>query len=790
MNSIPQTIAPHFQHLARPLPRSVQAPPEPASGPLQELAIILRRRWRVIAGTVLVVLGATGLYCRLATPWYEGQATILIEPKALQVLNGQDQGGAEGALTSTKYDYYATQFQLMRSPTLAERVIRELDLGHDAHFTAGLPPAATTPGANGAIPPALVNAYLKNLTVLPFRGTRLVALQYLSTNAQLAADVANAHARLFVAGGLERLYAATEQVRDFLTKKLTELQDRRQEAEVKLLKFQSAHNLLPIDLTKDAASERFMELNRRLTAAEAERMTLEAQYDVVQRHAYDSLPAVLTSPLIQKIREEYDRLDVEHSLLAQKFRPTYPRLRQLSGQLAHAREQLHDESAKVAASVEASYLAAKGTVEQLKTELDAQREALLGRKDTEGEFLALTRDVETTRALYDSLLTRVKDLSIAGSAEASNISLAEPAVPASSPAIPTTKLYLLLGFVTSLVLGGGLAFVRDSMDRTIRDAADLHRATGLRTLAIVPDFSIPMFATPVILARRRVKNARRRLKYGWRRIGEMAFGLEATHPMAAGLMPPPLLLGNGVMPLRAEPYRTLRTALLLGSGTAPQAILVSSAGAAEGKTTTAVNVAAALARCGASVLLIDADLRLPRCHLALETASEPGLTDFLSGRLASEPIVPTHVDNLSFLPAGSLVDNPAELLTSEAMSAMLRGARERFNFIVIDSAPLLAVSDGYLLGNLADGVLVVAESGRSRHDRLRVALQRLYQSGATPLGLVLNRGPVEQEYYGYRRTVRNTPGGASPLPHTGAPTAPTASTPPPAPTAAHTGVRA
>jgi succinoglycan biosynthesis transport protein ExoP len=218
----------------------------------------------------------------------------------------------------------------------------------------------------------------------------------------------------------------------------------------------------------------------------------------------------------------------------------------------------------------------------------------------------------------------------------------------------------------------------------------------------------------------------------------------------------PLLIGNGTMPPRAEPYRTLRTSILLAPENTPQAILVASAAGAEGKTTTAINVAASLARCGASVLLIDGDLRLPRCHQALDLPVGPGLADFLAGRVPVEPIVPTKIENLSFLSAGTAAGNPAELLTSAPMSAMLRQVRERFNFIVIDSPPLLAVSDGYLLGNMADGVILVAERGRSRHDRLRMALQRLYETGAAPLGVVLNRGTIEREYYGYKRTMKQS----------------------------------
>src|SRR5262245_8634358 len=756
MNDTTRSLAPY--HLQRALRHALPAPASAEAGEqglVTDLLNALFRRWRVIASTVMLLVGATTFYCLFTTPWYMGDATVLIEPKTLQVLNSPSQPTpAQDALANTKYDYYQTQFSLLRSRQLVERVIRELGLAHDKRFTA-TPLPANAP-ADAPIPPAMVSQDLKQLPVLPVRGTRLVDIQFLATDATLAASVANAHARLFVKVGMERLYESTEQIRDFLQTKLVELQDRRQEAESKLLKFQSEHNLLPLDISKAAATERFMALNRRLTAAEAERITLEAQYQLVQKHEYDSLPAVLASPLIQKLREDYDRLDVEHALMAAKFRPTYPKLQQLSGQLAHAQAMLREETTKVVDGIQANYLAAQGTVDQLKEELAAQRATLLERKDVEGEFLTLTRDVETTRALYDNLLARLKDLTVAGSADASNITITEPAMPALNPAWPTTKLFLLLSTVVGLVLGTGLAFLYEALDRRVHDTRDLARATGLGMLAVVPDYDKPLLGSFKNRVRRTVSRSRRQALDSWKRLGHMAFGNDAA-VLPSPLGTPPFLLGNGTMPPRAEAYRTLRTALLLAPAS-PQALVITSAGASEGKSTTAINVAAALARCGATVLLIDGDLRLPRCHQALDTPVGPGLTDFLAGELPEAPIGPTHVDNLSFLPAGRTVPNTAELLASEPMAAFLRQMREQWNFIVIDSPPLLAVSDGLLLASLADGVVLVAQRGKSRQDRLRVALERLQRVGARSLGVVLNRGGSDDEYTDYRRIVRKVVG--------------------------------
>src|SRR5437667_8821892 len=215
------------------------------------------------------------------------------------------------------------------------------ELGEDPELPPRRPPP--NPDNGTGVPAPVVSQYLKQLTILPVRGTRLVSVQFTTPDPKLSAAVANAHAQLFVKAGRERLYESMDQIRTFLQTKPAEPQTRMQEAETKLMKFQAAHNLLPVVLQKDVASERLMDLSKRLTEAQGQLFALEAEYQIVERGNYDSLPAVLHSPLIQNLRENYDRLEVEHALLALKFRPTYPPLRQLSGQLDHAHKLLEQE---------------------------------------------------------------------------------------------------------------------------------------------------------------------------------------------------------------------------------------------------------------------------------------------------------------------------------------------------------------------------------------------------------------------------------------------------------------
>jgi capsular exopolysaccharide synthesis family protein len=694
----------------------------------------------VIAITAAMVVAGTLLYCALAPRWYEARATVMIEGRSPELLSGRGVGQGDDAFISAKYDYFQTQFELLQSPTLAQRVVLALGLADDPRFNRD-----ATAG-----PAELVSRYKETLSIQPVRGTRLVEVRFLSTDPALAAEVANTHARLFVRVGLDRLYGAMDQIRSFLETKLGELQSRMHEAETDVLKFQAEHHLLPLDLNKDVGSERLMELSRRLTAAEADRIGLEAQYRLAEDGDPDALPAVLASPLIQRLRQEYDRLEVEHALIAQRFTKEYPGRRELSGQLAHARAQLKAETRKVAQGVKANYQAAERTVAQLQAQLDEQRRRLIERKDEEGELLTKMREAETTRALHDNLLSRVKDIDVTAGADASNVTVVEQATPPRWPAWPNVQLALMLSLVAGLLFGTGVAFVWDAADGTLKDPADVRRTIGIGTLAVIPDLEE---APPGPLLDRLRWHAVRAWYLATHGVRRLLPGGQRDERGVPRRQPPVFSLADGHGAALAEAYRNLRASLLLACpGDPPRVILITSAGGGAGKTSTAVNVGAALAACGSQVLLIDADLRLPSCHRALGCKLAPGLSELLAGTVGTEVVQETEVENLSLLAAGQAVTNPAELLSSPAMQQLLDDARIRFDFIVVDSPPILAVSDALLLARLVDGSIFVTERGRTSREQAALALARLRESGAGLLGAVLNRGPVAQEYYRYSRS--------------------------------------
>lgn len=205
-----------------------------------------------------------------------------------------------------------------------------------------------------------------------------------------------------------------------------------------------------------------------------------------------------------------------------------------------------------------------------------------------------------------------------------------------------------------------------------------------------------------------------------------------------------------------EAYRMLRTSVLLSTaGNPPKVILVTSSQPGEGKTTTAVNTAISLTQLGASVLLIDADLRRPAVHKAFKISHARGLSNYLSGKVAlNDLIIDLPIQNLSVLPCGPIPPNPAELVSSERMKEMLRAASQLYDHIIIDSPPLINVTDPVILSTIVDGTILVVQAGRSTRDMLRRSRQELSGVGAKVFGVVLNNVDIKRdgydEYYYYR----------------------------------------
>jgi polysaccharide biosynthesis transport protein len=589
---------------------------------------------------------------------------------------------------------------------------------------------------DSSINPSLIDNYKGMLRIEPLPRTRLVYIGFDSQDPALSASIANAHARAYVSQGLKLRDQANQEAQKFLETKLAELKTRVEESEKALNDFRRGKGILSLTDKENIVVERLADLNKRLTDAEAERIGLEAQAHLIKKRAYDSLPAVLSHSLIQGLKAQVVQLDAEHAKLSAQFLPGYPRLAQLKAQLEEAKSRLAHEIKTVVEGINSAYSAAAGKEKELRAQMEKQKAQTLELKDAAVQYGILAREVDTNKQLYDSVLGRLKEIGVAAEIRTSNVSIVDAAELPRVPSWPRKNLSLLIGAFVGLIGGLGLAFFFEYLDNTLKNPEEAERYLGLPILSVVPDF----FTLPKAQAQ-----------------GKLPLVSQA------GRIPPPSMCvpaksqaGSKLrFALITETYRKLRTSIFLSRpGMPPKTILFTSGISSEGKTITVANTAIVLAQLGHQVLVVDADLRRPACHKALRVQDGPGLSNVLAGLIDLEPAIKaTAVPNLSLLNCGSIPPNPTELIGSKKMDETLRTLKTRYDFVLIDSPPVVPVSDAVDLSTMVDGVVLIVRGQQTPKHLAKMAVAQLNNSHTTILGVVLNRIDIRSaeyaEYYRY-----------------------------------------
>ena len=707
--------------------------------------VLKKRKWRIVTFFFAVLL-AVGLCTMMMTPIYTAETTLLIEQKAPQVINIQQvlsESLSPG--TDSKHDYYQTQYQLLRSRALVAQVIREQELAENKLFTKMekkgqiaklqarvwkgilglfLPPKAIwTDSPAYGVNPELIDDYIKDMLQVGQLGdTRLVKVAFNSVDRNLAARVANAHVQAYINQGLKLRSQVNEGAQRFLEEKLAELKERVKKSEDALNQYRRLKGILSPDDKDNLVVERLADLNKRLTEAEAERIALEAQLHLVQKRSYDSLPAVIDNTLIQALTGQLARLKGDYASLSTQFKSGYTRVAQLKAQVKETQGRLEQEIQKVVRGIESAYLAAEAREKKLTATVEKQKNAALSLKDASVEYAILAREVDTNRQLYDSVLQRMKETAVAAEIRSSNVFVIDEAVPPVKPSWPLVKLNLMLATFMGLVGGVGLAFLSEYLDNTLKTPEEVERYLHLPNLGVVPDFANLdrlIYAPPTLLH---------------------TLPQEALRPSSRK----DLVLAHHPLSPIAEMYRMLHTAILLSQAEEPPKIVLFASGTqGEGKTTTMINVAITFAQMEAKVLVIDADLRYSNCHKVLEVEDGLGLTELLTRqRGMKEVIKPTGLRNLSLISGGSVPPNPATLLGSRRMHEILTSLREDYDYIFIDSPPIMAVTDTVLLSTMVDGVVLVVNSQGTPKQVVKEACARLSYARAKILGVALNRATM------------------------------------------------
>ena len=684
--------------------------------------ILLKRRWLVLgvlAGVVAIALVIT----LMATPIYRATTVLQIEKEGTQVLQ-------MGQLQSVDYgdwnnEFLQTQYELIQSRSLAERVANDLNLDQEAMARLNPPgwfdrmlvllqPKGKEGGGEKNDGKVTAEAELDaatgmvagGLSITPVRNSRLVRIHFDSPSPEFSARVANAVADGYIAAGLERNFGASSYAKTYLEDQLKLAKSKLEESERKLVNFAQKENLVDTgDKGQSLATQNLTQLNASLAQAQEQRIRAQARW---QQASAGAMPAdMIGNSNIRILQQQKAQLQGQYQLKLQTFKPEYPEVQQLKGQLDELERQIAKEVAAVRASVRAEYDAASSQERMLVGQIASLREQALDVDGRSIQYNILKREVDTSRQLYDSLLQRYKEVGVAGNVRSSNVSIIDRAEVPKGRFKPSLTLNLALGLLLGAMLGVLAAFLLEFLDDTLKSPDDIEQQLKLPVLGVIPKLGPKDNLSAV-----------------------------AADPKSAF----------------SEAYRSVRTALQFASSQGvPKVLLISSSAPGEGKSTTSLALAKHFVQLGKRVLLIEGDLRNPSLARTMHLAkSSCGLSNLLAGGCSlAEATTETEDDHLKVILAGPLPPNPAELLSGTKLVSALTVVSERYDQVIIDGPPILGLADALILANAADGTLLMVGSARTKIGVAKAALKRLVAARARVVGALLSKYDARAAGHGY-----------------------------------------
>jgi len=703
---------------------------------------LVRRYWVRIVGFALAVAVIAALGALSLTSKYQATATLLIEEQGAQVIQIQEVYGIPG----NSRNYLSTQFEILKSRELARRVVEELNLVESSEFNPFHPQNTekfsirryvreqifgTGPEPDEEfILEKTIDRFWSAVNVSPVPGTQLVKITVTSVTGDVAKRAANRLAEGFIESQLEAKIGLTKQAAGWLTERLTDLKDKLEVSERKLQTYRDENNLVDVSGVGTVVSREIDNASAQLGQARAKRVELESTYRQLKKfgtYTYDnlsSIPTILNNQVIGSLKSQETRAELAVSELGKRYGPRHPKMVAAQSDLDAVRASLLTQMKRVASTIESDYLAALNKERTLENTLSNARDSAREINRKEFTLKEIEREVETNRALYTTFYERMSETSATGDLQTANARVIDPAVRPDRPTSPNRKLIVLVAFFAGIMFGIGVILLRDFLDSKIKNAEDVDRKLKAPMLALLP-----------------------LLKLGKKTDDEAA--AEAARAF-----------NDDEQVAFAESVRTLRTSISLAGLEHPsQVILMTSSTPGEGKTTTACNIAEAFGQLE-KVLLIDADMRRPTMakKLGLEPG-KPGLSNAVAYPETLEDCIQSVEGlNIDVMAAGPIPPNPLELLASKKFRDILETLRGQYQRIIIDSAPVLAVSDALYLSTVTDGVVYVVKADDTR-DKLAIGgLDRLRGSNARIMGVVLNQVDVEKEakyggsYAGYYDT--------------------------------------
>lgn len=683
--------------------------------------ILVKRRWLVLG---ILATGATAalLLTLFTTPIYRATAVLQIDREVQQVVQVEGMTQVQGG---NDYDFYQTQYELLKSRALAERAADELNLA-DAEALKQLkqmswwnrvttmlrPERRSGTAKSGIITTAAqrrqaVAVVQRALEVEPIGNSALVRVHYDSPVPEFSARAANAIADGFIASGIERRFGASSYAKKYLEAQLSLVKSRLEASERQLVAYAQKENIVSNAGGQSLVSQNLGDLNSALAAAQDQRIRAQARWSQTQSAFGAALPAdMLANSIIRTLQEQRAELRGQYQEKLQVYKPDYPLMLQINGQLEEIDKQIARELSNIRASVKAEYDAAISQERMLMAQLGSLRSQTLDVDNRSIRYNILKREVDTNRQLYDGLLQRYKEVGVAGQLSGNNISIVDRAQAPRAPYKPSLMTNMALGLLVGLLLGVLVAFVLEFLDDTLKTPDDIEQRLKLAVLGIIP------------------------------KLGPKQTLAQVRDDPRSGF---------------SESYRSVRTALQFSTDQGvPRILLLTSPGEGEGKSTSALSLARKFTQLGKRVLLVEADLRNPSLRRTMHLQADVGLSSILAGACStSDATLATDDERLNVILAGPLPPNPAELLSGTRLISLLTSASEQFDLVIIDGPPVLGITDAPILANLADGTLLVVHSGKTRIVAAQAAIKRLVAARAHMIGALLTMYDVKGGGYGY-----------------------------------------
>ena len=769
------------------LDRPVEAPQSYNYGvdPNAENEVHLLDYWRAIRKRLWLVLGIVALVTMLSVVYvarkpdeYEAQARVQVDlEEAGNLVNNQRPlyGPTDDPI------YFNTQLQILVSPGLMRRVVRTLDLEHNPDFFRGDPsqrpstwqtlrrmvglgkvpdPASKPPDQlplTNTVAQATaredlneakrlapyVNNILSGLKVDPvkeargyYKETRLIDIKFSHPVPDVTSKIVNAIAETYVFSNLEKRTEANSTTGDFLQKRIAELQQQIRTSEERLANYAKNNQIISLDPNQNTVVERLAGLNQQLLQAENDRKTAEAAYNAAKApEAANALTEDSVKPS-NDLESKLMELKQKRALLMVDATEEAPEVKEVDQQINELDKQLKDlrsrKSATLLTNLNTHYQQALEREQSLRKAFEQQRAETLSQNEAAINYRIIQQEIETNKSLLNGLLQRSRENDVMLAGKPNNISIVDYALTPDSPVGPNRARTVIAAFLLSIGLGIGLALFFEYLDDTVHSTEEVERVLHLPALAVIPSVGSA--------ARRRVlpsSTALQKQNGNGNGHSELLMNVDSRSPLA-------------------EAYRHLRTSVLLSTaGRAPKSLLVTSSLPGEGKTTTAVNTAISLAQTGASVVIIDADMRRPRLQSIFDMHGQLGLSSILSSDISADDMLAMvrndEESGLNILTSGPIPPNPAELLGSDQMRRLLAALQANYTHVVVDSPPVSSFTDGVLISTMVDGVLLVVHGGKSSRHVVRRSKQLLNDVGAKIFGVVLNNINLQShDYYYYQ----------------------------------------